>query len=134
VTEAVRCPSSGAPTKTAALGGEPPNVRVKCPTCGTTFSLEDVTSLRNSFPQHFLQKGEKVEKLYAFVALDPDGNEGVMAFMDDQKRWIPMIGANRETIDQYRPVVKVLAESMMAGIKVKLVSFSGREDVEVIRG
>lgn len=128
-----RCPNSGRRTKGAPIVGTPPNQRVQCENCGSTFALEETKGVIEPFPEHFFPSGSKVEKIYAFMAIDADGNEGVLTFIGSDKHALQMVGANLEMLEQYRPVVKAMADSMQPGVKVKLVSFSGREDVEVVR-
>lgn len=74
----------------------------------------------------------KITEMFAFIAEDgrPD-NEGVIA----QKigdTWMPMIGADMARIDDIRPHAQALARQF--GMKIKLVKFTTRTDVEEIDG
>jgi hypothetical protein len=70
-----------------------------------------------------------IDELYAFVAVDDDGNEGIAAFLKDGV-WYPMVGADMERIDDLRPRAKKVAE--LGGVLIKLCKFSARDEVEVI--
>lgn len=74
----------------------------------------------------------KIQQLYAFIATDAMGVEGVMAFVDNNGNWLPMVGADLSRIESLRPVAQAMADSIK--VKVKLALFSVREDKETIRG
>jgi hypothetical protein len=45
--------------------------------------------------------GQKIARLYAWIATEPDGGEGVCAMLL-QGRWTPLIGADGERIQSLR--------------------------------
>lgn len=64
--------------------------------------------------------GQKIETLYAWVATEEDGGEGLMAARIGDV-WLPMIGADRARIDVLRPTVeKIVAET---GRPARLIQF-----------
>lgn len=65
--------------------------------------------------------GQKIEKLYAWVAAEEDGGEGIIA-VHSPVGPVPAIGADRERIEGYRP--SAVAVSQMMGCPVRLKMFS----------
>lgn len=73
----------------------------------------------------------KMERLYAFVVEEPNGEEGIMAFMDPaQQRWMPMIGSELSMVEELKEGAKAMAEKLNK--TVKLISFTKRQDIEII--
>ena len=72
----------------------------------------------------------RIEEMYAFVAEDkgPD-DEGIVG-MNTGSGWMPMVGADMKRVDDLRPIALSLAHGL--GIKVKLLHFTKREELEVI--
>lgn len=71
--------------------------------------------------------GNKViHHLYAFVAVDSDGDEGIMAFQHGGG-WMPMVGANMERVDQLRPIAAVVGAQL--GVSHRLLRFTNREEL-----
>lgn len=52
----------------------------------------------------------KITELYAFVATDPDGSEGIMAFRSGD-HWMPMIGADLARVESLRPLADRIAKA-----------------------
>lgn len=74
---------------------------------------------------------QKIDQLFAFLAVDAEGNEGVMAYFDPpNNRWMPLVGADLAKVDQIRPIVEEMAKA--ANIKATLAVFSERKNMEVI--
>jgi len=73
----------------------------------------------------------RIKEIFAFVAEDsgPD-DEGITA-MQVGHTWIPMVGADMARVDSLRPLVSKIARR--TGKPVKLLRFSQREELEVIR-
>lgn len=67
----------------------------------------------------------RIDEMFAFIALDEDGTEGVVAFMGT-----PLVGADMERCDSYKPIAQAIATQ--AGVKVTLIKFSQRTEVEEI--
>lgn len=72
-----------------------------------------------------------IETMYAFVATEADGSEGLCAFKAPDGSWMPMVGADEARLDSLRPIAKDIAAR--AGRSVRLVRFSHREELETIR-
>ncbi len=73
-----------------------------------------------------------IKKLWAYLAVGADGEEGIMGMkMGDS--WMPFVMGSEKLIESLRPIVKGLA-AMEPDKTVRLVSFSTRTDIEVIDG
>jgi hypothetical protein len=74
----------------------------------------------------------KIEALWAFVSVDPiDDNEGVCAHQFPGSGWMPLIAADEKRLNQLRPIAEMIA-AMHPEYRIKLVKFSGREELEDI--
>lgn len=65
--------------------------------------------------------GQKIERLYAWVATEPDGGEGVCSMLTADNMHIPLIGADRERIESLRSVAVLISHA--TGYKVQLKVF-----------
>lgn len=75
-----------------------------------------------------IQMGFVMEKLTAFVAVDKDGDEGVMAFLDPGfGSWTPMIAADPTRAKLLYPMAVDMAQK--GGITLKVLQFDNRVDV-----
>lgn len=79
----------------------------------------------------------KIEQMYAFVCEDsgPD-DEGVIAIQtppgnDGTTLWLPLVGADMARVESLRSIAQGIGRQI--GKTVKLVRFTNREDVEIIR-
>lgn len=72
---------------------------------------------------------ERIDTLFAFIAVDDDGSEGVMAFMSPEG-WMPMVGADEARINSLKPIAQQM--SSWTKKQVVLTRFTAREDVELI--
>jgi hypothetical protein len=73
--------------------------------------------------------GLRIEKMFAFVAIDPeDDNEGVCSVQLGDTHY-PMVGADMAMVDKLRPYAEGLAK---AGMTIRLVEFTTRTEVEVL--
>lgn len=61
-----------------------------------------------------------IEELYAFVAMEKDG-EGILGMLMPNNQWIPFIGADMERVNQLRPFAEKIAE--VKGIKYEVRKF-----------
>ena len=76
-------------------------------------------------------KGQlRIDQMFAFIAKDHDGTEGVCAMLVDGT-WMPMVGADVARVESLKPIAQDLARQ--GGCDITLAVFSGRKDVEVIR-
>ena len=71
--------------------------------------------------------GQKIEELYAWVAIEKDGGEGIIGAVLSQGI-VPLIGADRERIESYRQFA--IHAALAADVPFKLVRFSTREILE----
>jgi hypothetical protein len=74
--------------------------------------------------------GQKIEALYAWVAIEPDGGEGVCAGKIGGA-WAPFIGADLARVESYRDLA--MAVSKATGLRVMLVRYDGRFVLEELR-
>lgn len=70
---------------------------------------------------------QTIDALYAWVATEPDGGEGVCAAQIDREI-LPLVGADIDRARALRPYAKTAREA--TGYPVRLVRFSRREDLE----
>lgn len=63
--------------------------------------------------------GQKIDKLYAWVATEADGGEGIVGVMTPIGM-VPAIGADRARIESYRAQVKIVAAQMGTPVSLKL--------------
>lgn len=75
------------------------------------------------------RKGQKIEKLFAWVATEADGGEGVCgAYVPSMGGLVPLVGADRERIESLRPHAEIIRRE--SGFPVRMVEFSTRIDGE----
>lgn len=72
----------------------------------------------------------RIEEMYAFVAADKDPDDEGIVGMNTGSGWMPMVGADMKRVDDLRPIALSLAYGL--GIKIKLLHFTKREELEVI--
>ena len=79
----------------------------------------------------------RIEEMYAFIVEDtgPD-DEGVIAIQsppgnDGTILWLPLVGADMARVNSLRPTAVGIARQL--GKPLKLVHFSNRQDLEIIR-
>jgi hypothetical protein len=75
--------------------------------------------------------GYRLTTLTAYVAVDPkDDSEGIVGGTVPGLGTTPLIGADDARVMQLRPIAEKTAR--LTGRPVKLVRFTGREDIETI--
>ena len=75
--------------------------------------------------------GQSIDALYAWVATEPDGGEGVCgANIPGLGGMVPLVGADMDRIRSYRPFAELTRAA--TGYPVRLVRFSKRDDLEVL--
>lgn len=72
----------------------------------------------------------KIEKLYCFMIIDKDGDEGICGFKTDEG-WMPMVGADLERMDSIEIIAKSIANSMNETIF--LLEFTDRKEIKQIK-
>jgi hypothetical protein len=70
-----------------------------------------------------------IDSMWAFVATDKDGTEGIPAFQSGAML-LPLVGADMQRIESMRPIAQTLADER--GITIKLVHFTNRQEIETI--
>jgi hypothetical protein len=77
-------------------------------------------------------QGQAIEALYAWVATEPDGGEGVVGVGADVGLGgvTPLVGADMDRIRSLRPFAE--AARQMTGYPVRLVRFGSRDDLEIL--
>lgn len=72
-----------------------------------------------------------IEKLWAYIATEEDGGEGVCAFYNQKEdTWMPMIGADEARIRSFKSIAEEIADN--TNTPIMLVEFSTRTDVEIV--
>jgi hypothetical protein len=71
--------------------------------------------------------GLRIERLYGWIAEEPDGGEGVCSVQLGDMHF-PMIGADRARIESFRRHAQDIAK--VTGCQVRLVEFSTRAVLE----
>lgn len=74
----------------------------------------------------------RIERLWGFLAVDNDGNEGVTGGnLGPGGTFIPFIGADEDRIKSLRPYVEQMAK-MTPGVTIRFVEFTGRIDHGIV--
>lgn len=106
-----------------------------CPNCKTKCKLHDY---KNDKGKHALisecetceftapQNYMKIDKVYAFVQVDTDKNEGIPAFRTNDG-FMPLIAADWDRIESLMPMVR---EMQSTGHEIKLLEFSSRKELD----
>lgn len=77
-----------------------------------------------------MNKKEKIDELYAYLAIDSDdGTEGIISF-DVGMGPMPMISSDMENVEGLRPIAKKVVKK--TGAVVRLVRFTKRDLVETL--
>lgn len=74
--------------------------------------------------------GFVIADIYAFVAVHPDGDEGILG-QSIGGVLMPLIGADLTRLQQLRPMAEQIAKE--SGKVVKLVRFTNRTELDVIQ-
>lgn len=75
---------------------------------------------------------ERISEMFAFVAIDAEGNEGVAGFQNlETGVWYPMVGADMARVDSLRPMARRISKA--TGKEIRLLKFTTREELEVIK-
>lgn len=69
-----------------------------------------------------------IRTLTAFVATDQDGEEGVMAALNqDDGTWVPLVCADESRVESMYPIAVSISETM--NVPFRVMQFSQREDI-----
>ena len=72
--------------------------------------------------------GRVVERMYAWIALNPNGDEGICGMELPGMGMVPLVGANRHRMLSLRPYAERTRAA--TGCPVSLVVFSNRHELE----
>lgn len=72
---------------------------------------------------------DKITEIFAFIATEADGREGVVAAMLGGMM-VPLVGADQARVKSLLPLARQIAQA--TGRQVQLARFSVREDLEVL--
>lgn len=75
--------------------------------------------------------GFVMKEIYVFIFKHDDGDESVPAFLHAGHTWHPLVAADPARLESYREVAKKLARE--SGKEIRLVKFTAREEIEVIK-
>jgi hypothetical protein len=67
--------------------------------------------------------GQKIERLYAWTAEDPDdnGGEGVIGGeVGPGGMMVPLIGADKARMESYRPIAQMTADALGVTVRLKV--------------
>lgn len=78
-----------------------------------------------------MSKPHKIERLYAWIATDATGEDGVPAIAGPHGP-IPMVGSDKARIESLRPAAEQLNRD--EGYPVRLVEFTGMVVLETLPG
>jgi len=70
----------------------------------------------------------RIDRLFAFIALDEDGTEGLIGHYQPDGTWTPLVGADMARVDSLRPIVVDIATQ--TDRRITLAVFSNRDNVE----
>lgn len=74
----------------------------------------------------------KYTEIYAYLSTDPKGDEHLCAFKDPLSgSWMPMTSSEQTVILQMHSIADEMVKA--SGVTIRLVRYSAREDLEVIR-
>lgn len=78
-----------------------------------------------------MAKPHKIERLYAWIATDATGEDGIPAF-NGPGGPMPLVGSDKARIESLRPVAEQLVA--LEGYPVRLVEFTGMVVLETLAG
>jgi hypothetical protein len=73
----------------------------------------------------------QITEMYAFVAVDRDGDEGIIGMRAPDGSWMPLVGADKARVESLRSIAREIARASHR--EVRLLRFSVREELEVLR-
>lgn len=75
----------------------------------------------------------RINQLYAAVAIDDDGDEGVCAFFNEELRsWMPLVAADERRLADIRRISADIARESQK--RVRIIKMTTREELEVFDG
>lgn len=74
----------------------------------------------------------KIDGMFAFVMEDSGPEDEGVIGMETPRGYLPLVGADMKRVDALRPIAQGIAAQV--GKPVKLIHFTRREELEVIKG
>lgn len=74
----------------------------------------------------------KVDEMFAFIVEDSGPEDEGIIGMETACGWLPLVGADMKRVGSLRPIAQGISAQL--GKTVKLIRFTGREELEVIEG
>ena len=74
----------------------------------------------------------QIAEMFAFIVEDSGPEDEGVIGMETARGWLPLVGADMARIDSLRPIA--VSISAQLGKTVKLIHFTKREELEVIKG
>jgi hypothetical protein len=71
--------------------------------------------------------GQKIERIYAWVATEPDGGEGIVSTLLGDTHY-PLIGADKARIESFREFAQLAGK--VSGYPVHLICFEQKRILE----
>jgi hypothetical protein len=66
--------------------------------------------------------GQRIDKLYAWIAREEDGGEGLVAAKLPNLGWLPLVGADRERMESLRELAMNTARGSHRPVRLKVFS------------
>jgi hypothetical protein len=73
----------------------------------------------------------RIDKLWAWLSVDKDGNEGVCATTVGNLVF-PLIAADEDRLAEIREFAQEISEGVQGERKLRLICFSNREEIETL--
>ena len=67
----------------------------------------------------------QITEMFAFIAEEKPGDEGVLAFNNTTLGWVPMVGADLDRIDALRPIADDITQRLGLTYRIKHFNYSG---------
>jgi|1185.fasta_scaffold2021842_2 hypothetical protein len=72
---------------------------------------------------------DRINVVYAFIAIDKDGSEGIPAFVAENNLVMPLLGADLDRVETLRPIAEDIA--VTKNLIITLAKFEHRTDLEI---
>ena len=71
-----------------------------------------------------------IDEIFAFLATEADGEEGVIGWHIPNHGWMPLVAADVKRVESLRPIAQEVANA--TGRRITLARFHLRQDVETL--
>ncbi len=71
-----------------------------------------------------------ITEMFAFIVKDEPNSEGVVRFRAPNGDWMPMVGADMERVEAFRPFAQAMANHF--GKPITVIRFTDRQDMDTI--